>query len=118
MSLQSSDMHNSYSKGVLTEERYGYGKTRTTVSMKICFIAWLYELLGTITTALTPTLQSLGMPNTYFPDAIIMFLVIPFFHLINDETTKGIIAENGWYQGMNHMLGSRNQIAPQNAAHN
>ena len=118
MSLQSSDMHNSYSKGVLTEERYGYGKTRTTVSMKICFIAWLYELLGTIATALTPTLQSLGMPNTYFPDAIIMFLVIPFCHLINDETTKGIIAENGWYQGMKHMLGSRNQIAPQNGAHN
>ena len=118
ISSQSSDMYNSYSKGVLTEERYGYGKTRTTVSMKICFITWLYELLGTIATALSPTIQSLGMPNTYFPDAIIMFLVIPFCHLINDETTKGIIAENGWYQGMKHMVGSRNQIVPRNAARN
>ena len=116
ISSQSSDMYDSYSKGVLTEERYGYGKARTMVSMKICFLTWLYELLGTIATALTPTIQSLGMPNTYYPDAMIMFLVIPFCHLINDETTKGIIAENGWYQGMKHMVGFRNQIVPKNAA--
>ena len=86
--------------------------------MKICFVTWLYELIGTVTTALTPTLQSLGVPNTYFPDAIIMFLVIPFCHLANDEITKDIIAENGWYQGMKHLSGFRNQIVPKKAAGN
>ena len=86
--------------------------------MKICCVTWLYELLGTVTTALTPTLHSLGITDTYFPDAVIMFLVIPFCHLINDETTKGIIAENGWYQGIKHMAGFRNQIVPEKAAGN
>ena len=32
-----------------------------------------------------PVLQNGGFHNTHFADAVVMFLVIPFSHLINDE---------------------------------
>ena len=41
----------------------------------------------------------------HLPDAIVMFVVIPFFHLMNDEDTKTIILNEGWYQAIRHMFG-------------
>ena len=105
----------SFVKGVLTEETYEDGKARTMVSLKICFLSWLYELLGTVATLLSPNLHSLGIRYYYYLDAIIMFLVIPFCHLMNDDSTKAIILQRGWYQGVKHMVGNKdNQIAPAN----
>ena len=102
-------------KGVLTEETYEHGKARTMVSLKICFLSWLYELLGTVATLLSPGLHSLGIRYYYYVDAIIMFLIIPFCHLMNDDETKGIIIERGWYQGIKYMAGLRDsRIAPAN----
>ena len=34
-----------------------------------------------------------------------MNVIIPIVYLMNDEETKGIIAEEGWYQGIRHMMG-------------
>ena len=105
----------SFVKGVLTEQTYEDGKARTMVSLKICFLSWLYELLGTVATLLSPNLHSLGIRYYYYLDAIIMFLVIPFCHLMNDDATKAIIIERGWYQGVKYMAGFKdNQIAPAN----
>ena len=47
-----------------------------------------------------------------------MFLGIPLIHLMNDEDTKGVIVERNWYQGLRHMAGFQNQVAPQNAPGN
>ena len=71
----------------------------------MCFMAWIYELIATLSALLTPYLKKHGIPNLYYPDAIIMFVVIPFVHLMNDEDTKSIILEENWYQGLRHMLG-------------
>ena len=92
-------------KGVLTVESYEYGKTRTMVSLKLCFLNWMYELFGTAVTVLSPTLHSLGIRYYYYVDAIIMFLVIPFCHLMNDDETKATIIEKGWYHGVKFMAG-------------
>ena len=108
----------SFLKGVLTEETYEYGNSRTMVSLKICFLSWLYEFIGTIITAMSPKLISLGLRHMYFIDSLIMFLVIPFCHLMNDEETKGVIVERGWFQGLKQMAGFPNQIVPQNAHEN
>ena len=108
----------SFLKGVLTEETYEYGNSRTMVSLKICFLSWLYEFIGTIITAVSPKLISLGLRHIYFIDSLIMFLLIPFCHLMNDEETKGVIVERGWFQGLKQMAGFRNQIVPQNAQEN
>ena len=47
-----------------------------------------------------------------------MFWGIPFFHLMNDDNTKGVIVERNWYRGFRHMVGLQNQIAPQNELEN
>ena len=86
------------------------------ISLKICFVGWLLELVGTAMTLLTPTLRSLGLSNLYYPDAIIMFVLIPLIHILNDDKTKGKIAENGWFAGLRFILGItnlQNQVHPQ-----
>ena len=108
----------SFLKGVLTEETYEYGNSRTMVSIKICCLSWLYEFIGTLITAVSPKLVSLGLSHIYFIDSIIMFLVIPFCHLMNDEETKGVIVERGWFQGLKQMAGFPDQIVPTNAHEN
>ena len=68
-------------------------------------MGWSYELLANVFIVLSPTLHKYGMPNVYMVDAIVMFVVIPFVHLMNDEETKGIISEESWYQGLRYMMG-------------
>ena len=73
-------------------------------------MGWLYESLGVISAVLTPFLHNLGIHNLYYPDVILMFVVIPFIHLMNDDDTKAIIADRNWYQGVRHMLGIYTQV--------
>ena len=112
------DAAESYSNGVLSQESYEYGKSRAMVSLKICVLGWGYEFFANILTAVSPSLLSLGLQHQYYIDAILLFLGIPFIHLMNDEETKGVIVERNWYQGFRHMVGFQNQIAPQNAPGN
>ena len=74
-------------------------------------MAWMYELIGTLSAILTPFLSKLKIPNLHYPDAIVMFMVIPFLHLMNDEDTKIIILEENWYQGLRYMLGAHTNSA-------
>ena len=71
----------------------------------MCYMGWLYEILATITAILAPQLQQIGIPNHYLADPILMFVVIPGVYLMNDENTKGIISEEGWYQGLRYAVG-------------
>jgi hypothetical protein len=109
--LRSNDA--SYSRGVLSETSYLRGKKRSLISLQMCFLGWLYELFSIFSLIITPFLLKHGIPNLHFIDAIIMFLVIPLFHLMNDEDTKEIIFEENWYQGIRHMLGIYNEKEPQ-----
>ena len=79
-------------------------------------MGWLYELISIGSALITPFLHYIGIPNPHFIDAIIMFLIIPFLHLMNDEDTKTIIFEENWYQGIRHMLGIYNEKVPQSGA--
>ena len=63
----------------------------------MCFLGWAYELMATFSAVLTPVLKNFGVPNMHLPDAIAMSVVIPFVHLMNDEDTKTIILNEGWY---------------------
>ena len=79
----------------------------------MCFMAWLYELISIGSALISPLLNKYGFHNIHFIDAIVMFLVIPFLHLMNDEDTKGIICEENWYQGVRNMLGIYKEKVPQ-----
>jgi len=75
-------------------------------------MSWMYEIIGVIFTILSPLLLEFGFTKVYYPDAILMFVIIPFLHLMNDEDTKTIVMEENWIHGVIHMLGKRNQVAP------
>ena len=72
--------------------------------MKICFIGWFLELVGVISIAMAPNLYELGLSNPHYPNAIIMFIVIPFLHLMNDQDIKSAIYDHGWYYGLKQMF--------------
>ena len=76
-------------------------------------MGYLYELISVVSAVMTPYLHKLGIHNIHFIDAIVMFLVIPFLHLMNDEDTKTIICEENWYQGIRYMLGIYKGKVPQ-----
>ena len=98
--------------GATNERSYSNGNKRRLVSLKICLISWLYELIGTLFTVLSPTLLSFGYRYVHYPDAILMFVAIPLIHLINDEDTKTIILEEGWIQGFKSLLKIQDAVVP------
>ena len=79
----------------------------------MCFMGWLMELVGTAINFFSPALRSYGFHNVNYPDAIIMFILIPFIHIMNDETIKGIVMERGWVQGLRHILAQQNIVRPE-----
>jgi hypothetical protein len=95
----------SFARGVLSIQSYNKYQQRSLISLQMCFMRCLYEVLAIFTAFFTPLLKKVGIPNLYLPDAILMSVVIPFANLMNDEETKGIICEENWYQGLRYMLG-------------
>ena len=73
--------------------------------MEMCCMSWMYELIAIVSAIVTPPLFKLGVHNLHYIDAIVMFVVIPFVHLTNNEDTKTIILEENWYQGLRHVFG-------------
>ena len=57
-------------------------------------------------------IQEFKIPNIHFPDVILIFVVIPFVHLLNNEDTKSIIFEEGWIQGIKFVVGLYNNHLP------
>ena len=104
--LFNSTNHESYSRGVLSELQYEDGKKRRLTNLQICFMGWIFESTGNVITILAPSLNFIH--GLHYLDAIMMFVLIPFAHLMNDEDTKTVITEESWYQGFRHMLGIHN----------
>ena len=95
----------SFVRGVVSENNYMKDKKRSIISLEICCMSWLYEFLAILSALLTPMLHEYGVPNLHLFDAVIMSIVIPLTHLLNDEDTKQVILEENWYQGIRHLLG-------------
>ena len=108
-------MH-SFMVGAISEDNFVRGERRSLISLQMCFMSWLYELLAIVSAIMSSFLgaqvQEFEIPNIHFPDAIIMFIVIPFIHLLNDEEIKGIIFEQGWIQGIKCVLGIYTEPSP------
>jgi hypothetical protein len=77
-------------------------------------MGWIFESTGNVVTIFAAVLNNLGIHCRHYPDVIMMFVLIPFAHLMNDEDTKTVITQENWYQGLRHMLGIHNTIAPYN----
>ena len=80
-------------------------------------ITWAIEVFSSLVFAAIPSFDSFQLKYVkirifHHIDCIITLIIIPAVYIINDEETRGVIAEEGWYQGFRHILGMRNQIIP------
>ena len=80
----------------------------------MCMISWIIELFGASLLVSLTFLRKFGFRKLHYSHCFIMNVVIPFTYLMNDENTKGIIAEENWLQGLKHMLGFYNEQKPIN----
>ena len=116
------DNFHSLSIGAISEESYTRGEKRSLISLQMCFMASMVEMFAIATAILSgilgAQLQELSVPNIHFPDAIFMSVIIPSIHLLNQEETKGIIFEKGWYQGFKHVFGRYTEAEGENRLEN
>ena len=64
-------------------------------------------------------IQEFNIPNVHFPYAIVMSIVIPSIHLLNEEYAKEMVFQSGWCQGIRYAIGRyTTPTVPSNAAHN
>ena len=75
------------------------------LSLKICSIVLVCELAGGLITMAYPLLKMLGIPNLYLPDTVLVFIVVPVVHLLNDDDTKEMIVDGKYYEALRHMMG-------------
>ena len=75
-------------------------------------ITWLIEVISSLMLVAIPSMNSFGYRRLHHTDCIITLIIIPAVYIINDEETRGVIAEESWYQGFRYILGIRNQIIP------
>ena len=80
-------------------------------------MGWLYEVLSTIFALIIPYLKlKHEIHNTYLIYPVIMFVAIPGLHILNDEDTKAIIYQEGWFVIVKLMLGIYTQASEENRA--
>ena len=93
--------------GVYNDELYHVSRKKSIISLQMCFMGWLHELLDFIFIAIIgPILKyKYSFTNTYFCDVVMMFVVIPFLQILNDDDTKEIIYQESWLHGIKFMFG-------------
>ena len=94
------------------EDSHTKSEKRRLVSLQMTVVAWLYEFLSVLSVFLSPILKKYHINHIHFVDCLIMFVIIPTHYLINDEDTRTVIVNGGWYQGLRFILGIQRQIAP------
>ena len=75
--------------------------------MKVCGIGLFCDFAGGIFRMLSPTLRMIGMKYSFLPevfDAFMMFVMVPSFHLLNDEDTKTLLTQKKYYQAFKQIL--------------
>ena len=102
------DNDESFARGVLSNSNYKLDKKRSLVSLRMCIIGWLVEILGTLCHVLFLWLNSMGLAGMHYVEGVIMFIIIPLVYLMNDDDTKGVIVDEGWIQGLKYLAGLRN----------
>ena len=83
-----------YSLDVINMVSYNNRTKRRMISLKICFVGWMFETLHIVLAIMAPQLYELGMPGPQYLKVLMMFLAVPLLHLMNDDDIKSKIAEN------------------------
>ena len=93
----------SFRKGIINEQKLYRLETRRLVSMKVCGIGLLMEFIGGFFRMLNPVLRIIGLKYSFIPhllDALMVFVVVPVIHLLNDESTKTFLVQKEYYKAL------------------
>ena len=73
------------------------------VNIKVTFIAWIIEFVGSILMPFVPKIFGHGLVGTGAGDVIILlfyFVLLPFSYLINDPDIKSAIVDKNWFHAI------------------
>ena len=92
--------------GVYNDEQYHQSRKRSIISLQMCFLGFLIEIMDNIFIVIIESIlkYKYGFSNTYLCDVVLMFVMTPFLLFLNDDDTKEIIDQEGWIQGLKFML--------------
>ena len=74
------------------------------VNIKVTFILWLIEFVGSILVMFIPTIFGHGAAGSVTAMLFIVpfyFVLLPFFYLVNSSDVKSTIAEESWFRAIN-----------------
>ena len=92
--------------GVYNDEQYHQSRKRSIISLQMCFLGFLIEIMDNIFIVIIESIlkYKYGFSNTYLCDVVLMFVMTPFLLFLNDDDTKALIDQEGWIQGLKFML--------------
>ena len=89
----------------------------TEVNIKVTFVVWLTEFVGSVMWIFTPTVFGHAQVGTATGHTIVVafyFVVLPFLYLVNDSDVKNTIAEDSWLRAIRGIFKRTNiQVLPE-----
>ncbi len=86
------------------------------VNIKVTFIVWFAEFVGSILWISIPKIFGHGQVGTSIGYGLVMdlyFVVLPFLYLINDSDVKDSITDDGWFRTIRGIFNRTNvQVLP------
>ena len=86
------------------------------VNIKVTFLLWLIEFVGSIILIFVPTIFGHGQTGTTTGNIFVVmfyFVLLPFCYLVNTSDVKLTIAEESWYLAMRGIFNRSNvQVLP------
>ena len=77
------------------------------VNIKVTFIAWIIEFIGSILQAFVPKVFGHGLVGTGAGEIFTVFfyfVLLPFSYLINDSDIKNAIVDENWFHAISRIF--------------
>ena len=101
---------------MLSEKSKARRRKLNEVNIKVTFIVWLTEFVGSILMMLTPKIFAHGQVGTATGGIFILsfyFVLLPFCYLINSSDVKTVIVEESWFRAIRGIFNRPNiQVLP------
>ena len=81
------------------------------VNIKVTFILWLIEFVGSTLLLLVPRIFGHGQAGTATGMLFVVlfyFVLLPFFYLVNNSDVKSTIAEESWFRAIRGIFNRSN----------
>ena len=86
------------------------------VNIKVTFVLWLIEFVGSILMIFVPKIFDHGQVGTTAGNIFVVlfyFVLLPFFYLVNSSDVKLTIAEESWFRAIRGIFNRSNvQVLP------